>query len=122
MLPAWPPTPTGNSGLSFSARVARVIDSHLGAVIDASGAHARSLSLSPPPPVGSTAPTPGRTSSVRWGRRREMFAPERRPAIEPARAAGGLLGSELAGARRIAFKGAPTNLVTEMDAQAEALI
>ena len=51
-----------------------------------------------------------------------MFAPERRLAIEAARAAGELLRSELTGARRIAFKGAPTNLVTEMDARAEALI
>jgi myo-inositol-1(or 4)-monophosphatase len=51
-----------------------------------------------------------------------MFAPERRLAIEAARAAGELLLSELAGVRRIAFKGAPTNLVTEMDARAEALI
>jgi myo-inositol-1(or 4)-monophosphatase len=51
-----------------------------------------------------------------------MFAPERRLAIEAARAAGALLLSELASARRIAFKGAPTNLVTEMDARAEALI
>src|SRR5207253_9502176 len=47
---------------------------------------------------------------------------ERRLAIEAARAAGELLLSELAGSRRIAFKGAPTNLVTEMDARAEALI
>jgi myo-inositol-1(or 4)-monophosphatase len=51
-----------------------------------------------------------------------MLAAERRVAIEAARAAGELLLSELAGARRIAFKGAPTNLVTEMDARAEALI
>ena len=51
-----------------------------------------------------------------------MFAPERRLAIAAARAAGELLRSELTGARRIAFKGAPTNLVTEMDARAEALI
>ncbi len=51
-----------------------------------------------------------------------MSSPERRLAIEAARAAGELLRSELAGARRIAFKGAPTNLVTEMDARAEALI
>src|SRR5262245_21959069 len=51
-----------------------------------------------------------------------MLAPERRLATEAARAAGELLLSELAGARRIAFKGAPTNLVTEMDARAEALI
>jgi myo-inositol-1(or 4)-monophosphatase len=51
-----------------------------------------------------------------------MFAPERRLATEAARAAGELLLSELAGVRRIAFKGAPTNLVTEMDARAEALI
>ena len=51
-----------------------------------------------------------------------MSLPERRLAIEAARAAGELLRSELAGPRRIAFKGAPTNLVTEMDARAEALI
>src|SRR5713226_8582260 len=60
-----------------------------------------------------------RVSCVRL---RGMFAPERRLAIDAARAAGELLLSELAGARRIAFKGAPTNLVTEMDARAEALI
>ncbi|MGH6689917.1 MAG: inositol monophosphatase family protein [Gammaproteobacteria bacterium] len=51
-----------------------------------------------------------------------MFGPERRLAIEAARAAGELLRGELTGARRIAFKGAPTNLVTEMDARAEELI
>jgi myo-inositol-1(or 4)-monophosphatase len=51
-----------------------------------------------------------------------MSSPERRLAIEAARAAGELLRAELAGARRIAFKGAPTNLVTEMDARAEAVI
>jgi myo-inositol-1(or 4)-monophosphatase len=51
-----------------------------------------------------------------------MASPERRLAIEAARAAGELLRSELAGARRVAFKGAPTNLVTEMDARAEALV
>jgi myo-inositol-1(or 4)-monophosphatase len=51
-----------------------------------------------------------------------MSLPERRLAIEAARAAGELLRSELTGARRIAFKGSPTNLVTEMDARAEALI
>jgi myo-inositol-1(or 4)-monophosphatase len=55
-------------------------------------------------------------------RLRKMSLPERRLAIEAARAAGELLRSELTGARRIAFKGAPTNLVTEMDARAEALI
>jgi myo-inositol-1(or 4)-monophosphatase len=47
---------------------------------------------------------------------------ERELAIEVARAAGDLLRSELLGPRRIAFKGSPTNLVTEMDARAEALI
>ena len=51
-----------------------------------------------------------------------MFSAERSLAIDAARAAGALLLSELAGARRIAFKGAPTNLVTEMDARAEALV
>jgi myo-inositol-1(or 4)-monophosphatase len=47
---------------------------------------------------------------------------ERTLAIEVARAAGDLLRSELLGPRRIAFKGSPTNLVTEMDSRAEALI
>lgn len=47
---------------------------------------------------------------------------ERKLAIELARAAGELLHSELLGPRRIAYKGASTNLVTEMDARAEALI
>ena len=51
-----------------------------------------------------------------------MSSPERRLAIEAARAAGALLRSELTGARQIAFKGTPTNLVTEMDARAEALV
>ena len=43
-------------------------------------------------------------------------------AVEAARAAGDLLRGELLNPRRIAFKGSPTNLVTEMDARAEALI
>jgi myo-inositol-1(or 4)-monophosphatase len=51
-----------------------------------------------------------------------MASLERRVAIDAARAAGQLLRSELAGARRIAYKGAPTNLVTEMDARVEELI
>jgi myo-inositol-1(or 4)-monophosphatase len=51
-----------------------------------------------------------------------MPSQERRVAVEVARAAGDLLRRELTGARRIEFKGSPTNLVTEMDARAEALI
>jgi myo-inositol-1(or 4)-monophosphatase len=51
-----------------------------------------------------------------------MTGLERRVAIDAARAAGHLLRSELRGARRITYKGTPTNLVTEMDARAEALI
>src|SRR5689334_15808042 len=47
---------------------------------------------------------------------------ERALAIELARAAGEMLRAGLRGPRRIAFKGSPTNLVTEMDARAEALI
>ncbi len=47
---------------------------------------------------------------------------ERELAIELGRAAGGFLRNELLGPRRIAYKGSPTNLVTEMDARAEALI
>ena len=51
-----------------------------------------------------------------------MHSPERRVAVDAARAAGHLLTRELEGVRRIAYKGSPTNLVTEMDAQCEALI
>ncbi|MBI2216572.1 MAG: inositol monophosphatase [Candidatus Rokubacteria bacterium] len=51
-----------------------------------------------------------------------MSSLERRVAVDAARAAGQLLRAELWGPRRIAFKGTPTNLVTEMDARAEALI
>jgi myo-inositol-1(or 4)-monophosphatase len=51
-----------------------------------------------------------------------MPSPERRVAVETARAAGDLLRREASGPRRIAYKGSPTNLVTEMDARAEALI
>jgi myo-inositol-1(or 4)-monophosphatase len=42
--------------------------------------------------------------------------------VDAARAAGRLLRDELSGARRIAYKGSPTNLVTEMDQRAETLI
>ncbi|HEV8471941.1 MAG TPA: inositol monophosphatase family protein [Methylomirabilota bacterium] len=51
-----------------------------------------------------------------------MSSLERRVAVDAARAAGRLLRDELSGARRIAFKGSPTNLVTEMDQRAEAEI
>ncbi|MGH7304625.1 MAG: inositol monophosphatase family protein [Candidatus Rokuibacteriota bacterium] len=51
-----------------------------------------------------------------------MASLERRVATDAARAAGQLLKSELPGSRRIAYKGGPTNLVTEMDARAEELI
>ena len=51
-----------------------------------------------------------------------MASLERRVAVDAARAAGRLLRDELSGARRIAFKGSPTNLVTEMDQRAEVLI
>ena len=51
-----------------------------------------------------------------------MASLERPVAVEAARAAGHLLLRELSGPRRIAYKGTPTNLVTEMDARAEALI
>ena len=47
---------------------------------------------------------------------------ERRVAIDAARAAGRLLHAELRRPRRIAYKGTPTNLVTEMDARAEELV
>jgi myo-inositol-1(or 4)-monophosphatase len=51
-----------------------------------------------------------------------MSSLERRVAVDAARAAGRLLRDELSGARRIAFKGSPTNLVTEMDQRAESEI
>jgi myo-inositol-1(or 4)-monophosphatase len=51
-----------------------------------------------------------------------MWAEERRVAVEAARDAGRLLLAEVSGHRRIRYKGSPTNLVTEMDARAEALI
>jgi myo-inositol-1(or 4)-monophosphatase len=51
-----------------------------------------------------------------------MSSLERRVAIDAARDAGRLLRAELRGSRRIAFKGASTNLVTEMDERAEELI
>jgi len=51
-----------------------------------------------------------------------MASDELRVAVEAARAAGELLRREVHGPHRIAFKGAPTNLVTEMDGRAEALI
>src|SRR5437763_14562095 len=51
-----------------------------------------------------------------------MASLERRVAIDAARAAGQLLKNELPGSRRIAYKGSPTNLVTEMDARVEELI
>ncbi len=51
-----------------------------------------------------------------------MSSIERRVAIDAACAAGHLLLDALHGERRIAFKGHPTNLVTEMDARAEQLI
>ena len=51
-----------------------------------------------------------------------MASLERRVAVDAARAAGRLLRDELSGARRIAYKGTPTNLVTEMDQRAETLI
>jgi myo-inositol-1(or 4)-monophosphatase len=51
-----------------------------------------------------------------------MSGHERRVAIELARAAGALLRREFRTPRHIAYKGAPTNLVTEMDARAEGLI
>jgi fructose-1,6-bisphosphatase/inositol monophosphatase family enzyme len=51
-----------------------------------------------------------------------MSSLERRVASETARSAGQLLRDERLRPRRIAYKGAPTNLVTEMDAGAEELI
>ncbi|MBI4592882.1 MAG: inositol monophosphatase [Candidatus Rokubacteria bacterium] len=51
-----------------------------------------------------------------------MASLERRMAIDAARAAGHLLRREFSGPRRISYKGGPTDLVTEMDARAEAIV
>jgi myo-inositol-1(or 4)-monophosphatase len=47
---------------------------------------------------------------------------ERRVAVDAAHAAGALLRDALTDQRQVSFKGAPTNLVTEMDARAEQLV
>jgi myo-inositol-1(or 4)-monophosphatase len=51
-----------------------------------------------------------------------MTAHEVTVAVDVAQAAGTMLREELGRARRIEFKDSPTNLVTEMDPRAEALI
>ncbi|HEY3064432.1 MAG TPA: inositol monophosphatase family protein [Methylomirabilota bacterium] len=51
-----------------------------------------------------------------------MSSREARIAVDLARAAGQLLRRELVGSRQISYKGAPTNLVTEMDGRSERLI
>jgi myo-inositol-1(or 4)-monophosphatase len=51
-----------------------------------------------------------------------MASLERRVAVDAARAAGQLLHREHPGARQVSYKGAVTNLVTEMDGRAEALV
>ena len=52
----------------------------------------------------------------------DMDDRDRQAAIEIAKRAGSLLRAEAGKRRQIAFKGSPTNLVTEMDRRAEALI
>ena len=52
----------------------------------------------------------------------DMASLERRVAIDAARAAGRLLLREHPGTRQVSYKGAVTNLVTEMDGRAEALV
>ncbi len=51
-----------------------------------------------------------------------MASIERRVAIDAARAAGQLLHREHPRTRQVSFKGTSTNLVTEMDGRAEALV
>jgi myo-inositol-1(or 4)-monophosphatase len=51
-----------------------------------------------------------------------MASLERRVAIDAARAAGQLLLREHPGTRQVSYKGAVTNLVTEMDGRAEAVV
>jgi myo-inositol-1(or 4)-monophosphatase len=59
---------------------------------------------------------------VWYDARAAMPSPEQAVALEVAREAGRMLRDELGRARRVRFKGTPTNLVTEMDGRAEALI
>src|SRR6185436_8532051 len=51
-----------------------------------------------------------------------MASLERRVAVDAARAAGQLLHREHPRTRQVSFKGTSTNLVTEMDGRAEALV
>ena len=51
-----------------------------------------------------------------------MTSVERRVAVDAARAAGELLRDALPRTRQVSFKGTVTNLVTEMDGRAEALV
>ena len=51
-----------------------------------------------------------------------MISLERRVAVEAARAAGELLHRAHSGTRQVSYKGTATNLVTEMDGRAEALV
>ena len=51
-----------------------------------------------------------------------MASIERRVAVEAARAAGHLLHRAHSGTRQVSYKGTVTNLVTEMDGRAEALV
>ena len=51
-----------------------------------------------------------------------MISLERRVAVDAARAAGQLLHREHPRTRQVSFKGTSTNLVTEMDGRAEALV
>ena len=52
----------------------------------------------------------------------DMASLERRVAVDAARAAGQLLHREHPGVRQVSYKGAVTNLVTEMDGRAETLV
>ena len=51
-----------------------------------------------------------------------MNSAERRVAVDAARAAGQLLRDAFPRTREVSYKDSPTNLVTEMDARAEALV
>jgi myo-inositol-1(or 4)-monophosphatase len=53
---------------------------------------------------------------------RDMADPFLEVAVDAARRAGGLLLGRLGSLRQIGYKGSPSNIVTEMDRQAEALI
>src|SRR5256885_54629 len=125
--------PTAQITRYFSHSAPRIVlDSSTGISACANASPSRSP-RSLPPPAGGRALRPKTPADAAGPHhhdvhdtydtlRGSMASLERRVAIDAARAAGQLLKNELPGSRRIAYKGSPTNLVTEMDARVEELI